>query len=85
MSTEYSNRIKPGRYTHIQRRDGDLETDMRSFDTNIHILTYTNIHTICPMHETVAEGRTLIKDLFCLGVKSGRRRITSNILGIESV
>lgn len=58
---------------------------MRSFDTNIHILTYTNIHTICPMHETVAEGRTLIKDLFCLGVKSGRRRITSNILGIESV
>ncbi len=37
---------------------------MRSFDTNIHILTYTNIHTICPMHKTVAEGRMLIKDLF---------------------
>ncbi len=58
---------------------------MRSFDTNIHILTYTNIHTICPMHKTVAEGRMLIKDLFCSGLKSGRRRIKSNILGLESV
>ncbi len=44
---------------------------MLSFDTNIHILTYTNIHTICPMHKTVAEGRMLIKDLFCSGGGGG--------------
>lgn len=60
---------------------------MHSFDTNIHILTYTNIHTICPMYKTVAEDRTLIRQPFCLGLRSRGvgGRITSNILVIESI